>query len=268
MADPSKVSENAKKRGANQLGTIGSGNHFVEVDYVSEIYDEEIARAFGLTKNQVVVLIHTGSRGLGHQVATDYIKKIAAAMAEFGIDVPDRQLACVPLSSDLGQDYFKAMCAAANYAWCNREVIAWEIRKAWAALFGTDTSLRLMYDVAHNIAKIETHTLNAHTGEVIVHRKGATRAFAPGNPELPDAYRDVGQPVIIPGSMGTSSYVLAGAAGSMEITFGSCCHGAGRRLSRTAAKKQSVRKHCSDPAASRIRSCAQAILTGSECPAR
>lgn len=237
-ADPSKVSENAKKRGANQLGTIGSGNHFVEVDYVSEIYDEQIAEAFGLVKDQVVVLIHTGSRGLGHQVATDYIKKIVAAMEEFDIDVPDRQLACVPLSSELGQDYFKAMCAAANYAWCNREVISWEVRKAWSNLFGSDSSLRLMYDVAHNIAKIETHTLNAHQGEVIVHRKGATRAFAPGHPELPEAYGEAGQPVIIPGSMGTSSYVLAGAPGSMEITFGSCCHGAGRRLSRTAAKKQ------------------------------
>ena len=238
LADPTKVSENAKKRGANQLGTIGSGNHFVEVDYVSEVYDKRIAEAFGLVKDQVVILIHTGSRGLGHQVATDYIKKIMTAMAEFGIDVPDRQLACVPLSSELGQDYFKAMCAAANYAWCNREVISWEVRNAWANLFGKESSLKLMYDVAHNIAKIETHTLNAHEGEVIVHRKGATRAFAPGNPELPDAYRAVGQPVIIPGSMGTSSYVLAGAPGSMEITFGSCCHGAGRRLSRTAAKKQ------------------------------
>ena len=238
QADPSKVSDNAKKRGTNQLGTIGSGNHFVEVDYVSEIYDEHIAKTFGLIKDQVVILIHTGSRGLGHQVATDYIKRILAGMEEFGIEVPDRQLACVPLSSELGQDYFKAMCAAANYAWCNREVISWEVRKAWSNLFGTESSLKLMYDVAHNIAKIETHTLNSHQGEVIVHRKGATRAFAPGNPELPEAYKEVGQPVIIPGSMGTSSYVLAGAPGSMEITFGSCCHGAGRRLSRTAAKKQ------------------------------
>lgn len=238
MADPSKVSENAKKRGADQLGTIGSGNHFVEVDYVSEIYDEKIAEAFGLSKDQVVVLIHTGSRGLGHQVATDYIKKIMAAMPEFGIEVPDRQLACVPLDSELGQDYFKAMCAAANFAWCNREIISWEVRNAWSRLFGTDSFLKLMYDVAHNIAKIEKHRLNEHEGKVIVHRKGATRAFAPGNPELPEAYKEVGQPVIIPGSMGTSSYVLAGAPGSMEITFGSCCHGAGRRLSRTAAKKK------------------------------
>ena len=238
MADPSKVSDMAKKRGADQLGTIGSGNHFVEVDYVSDIYDATIAKAFGLYKNQVVVLIHTGSRGLGHQVATDYIKKIMAIMADFGIEVPDRELACVPLDSDVGQDYFKAMCAAANFAWCNREIISWEVRKAWEIMFGPDSQLHLMYDVAHNIAKIEKHRINDHDQEVIVHRKGATRAFAAGNPELPLAYRQVGQPVIIPGSMGTSSYVLAGAQGSMEKTFGSCCHGAGRRLSRTAAKKQ------------------------------
>ncbi|MBT8179284.1 MAG: RtcB family protein [Eudoraea sp.] len=239
MADPRLVSERAKKRGKDQLGTIGSGNHFVEVDYVDEIFDTAIANAFGLEKGQVVILIHTGSRGLGHQVATDNIKTLMAAMEKYGIKIPDRELACVPFNSEEGQNYFKAMCAAANYAWCNREVISWEARQAWKNVFGTrGGNLKLMYDVAHNIAKLENHTLNGESAMMIVHRKGATRAFGPGFSELPEAYREAGQPVIIPGSMGTCSYVLAGTAKSMEITFGSCCHGAGRRLSRTAAKKQ------------------------------
>ena len=239
LADPGLVSELAKKRGANQLGTIGSGNHFVEVDYVEEVYDEEIASAYQLFKNQVVVLIHTGSRGLGHQVATDYIRTIIKSMPAYGIEVPDRELACVPFNSEEGQNYFKAMCAAANFAWCNREIISWEVRQAWANVFGIEVEqLNLMYDVAHNIAKIEDHKVDGKVRKVIVHRKGATRAFGPGSEELPDAYKDVGQPVIIPGSMGTCSYVLAGADRSAELSFGSCCHGAGRRLSRTAAKKQ------------------------------
>ena len=239
QADPRLVSERAKKRGADQLGTIGSGNHFVEVDRVEEIYDEEIARAFGLFPDQIVILIHTGSRGLGHQVATDNIKTIMQAMPAYDIEVPDRELACVPFNSKEGQDYYKAMCAAANYAWCNREVISWEIRNAWKQVFGNqDSPLKLMYDVAHNIAKIEEHKVNGESKKVIVHRKGATRAFGPGAEELPQEYREYGQPVLSPGSMGTCSYVLAGAAGSMDLTFGSCCHGAGRRLSRTAAKKQ------------------------------
>ena len=239
LADPGLVSELAKKRGGNQLGTIGSGNHFVEVDYVEEIYDPEIAAAYKLFKNQVVVLIHTGSRGLGHQVATDYIRTIMKSMPAYGIEVPDRELACVPFNSEEGQNYFKAMCAAANFAWCNREIISWEVRQAWANIFGIEVEqLNLMYDVAHNIAKIEDHEVDGNMRKVIVHRKGATRAFGPGSEELPDAYKAVGQPVIIPGSMGTCSYVLAGAQGSAELSFGSCCHGAGRRLSRTAAKKQ------------------------------
>ena len=239
QADPRLVSERAKKRGADQLGTIGSGNHFVEVDRVEEIYNEEIARAYGLFPDQIVILIHTGSRGLGHQVATDNIKTIMQAMPTYDIEVPDRELACVPFSSQEGQDYYKAMCAAANYAWCNREVISWEIRNAWEQVFGNqDSPLKLMYDVAHNIAKVEEHKVNGETRKVIVHRKGATRAFGPGAEELPQEYTEYGQPVLIPGSMGTCSYVLAGAAGSMDLTFGSCCHGAGRRLSRTAAKKQ------------------------------
>ena len=238
-ADATLVSDMAKKRGTDQLGTIGSGNHFVEVDYIEEIYDESIAEAYGLYKGQLVVLIHTGSRGLGHQVATDYIRQIMNAMPYYNIEVPDRELACVPFNSKEGQSYFKAMCAAANYAWCNREIISWEVRTAWTNIFGSTVQpLKLMYDVAHNIAKVETHLIDGVQTDVIVHRKGATRAFGPGFEELPDSYKAAGQPVIIPGSMGTCSYVLAGTARSKELTFGSCCHGAGRRLSRTAAKKQ------------------------------
>lgn len=238
-ANPQKVSEFAKKRGADQLGTIGSGNHFVEVDYVDEIFDQEIAATFGLEKNQVVVLIHTGSRGLGHQVATDYIRVMLAAMPKYGIHLPDRELACVPLSAPEGRDYYEAMCAAANFAWCNREVISWEAREAWKNCLGSQGgTLSLLYDVAHNIAKIETHPISGHPKKVIVHRKGATRAFGPGNAELPEAYQTTGQPILIPGSMGTCSYVLAGTSGSHEISFASCCHGAGRRLSRSAAKRQ------------------------------
>lgn len=238
-ADPALVSEMAKKRGSDQLGTIGSGNHFVEVDYVEEIYDPIAAEAYGLSKGQVVVLIHTGSRGLGHQVATDYIRGIMAAMPNYGIKVPDRELACVPFNSEEGENYFKAMCAAANFAWCNREIISWEVRKAWKNVFGADVApLKLMYDVAHNIAKIETHKVDGEKLKVLVHRKGATRAFGPGFEDLPKEYLSIGQPVIIPGSMGTCSYILAGTNRSEEISFGSCCHGAGRKLSRTAAKKQ------------------------------
>lgn len=238
-ADPVMVSEMAKKRGTDQLGTIGSGNHFVEVDYVDKIYEPEIATAYGLKVGQLVVLIHTGSRGLGHQVATDYIRLMMQAMVNYGIRVPDKELACVPFNSAEGQQYFKAMCAAANYAWCNREVISWEARTAWKNTFGKRAgNLKLLYDVAHNIAKIETYTIGGAESKVIVHRKGATRAFGPAFEELPPQYFNVGQPVIIPGSMGTCSYVLSGAAGSRELTFGSCCHGAGRQMSRTAAKKQ------------------------------
>lgn len=238
-ADADKVSEFAKQRGNDQLGTIGAGNHFVEVDEVSDIYHPEAAKAFGLQKGQVVVLIHTGSRGLGHQVATDYIRIMMKAMAAYGIHVPDRELACVPFSSPEGQDYFQAMCAAANFAWCNREVITWEVREAFRKVFGKKAAdLSLVYDVAHNIAKIEQHLVDGHLTEVIVHRKGATRAFGPHYSELPEEYREVGQPVMIPGSMGTESYVLVGTSESHQLSFGSTCHGAGRRLSRTAAKKQ------------------------------
>lgn len=239
FADPSLVSFQAKQRGHDQLGTIGAGNHFVEVDRVEEIYHQEAATAFGLHKDQVVILIHTGSRGLGHQVATDHIRIMMNAMEKYGIQLPDRELACVPFSSEEGQNYFKAMCAAANFAWCNREMITWEARKAWNNVFGKKGGdLHLLYDVAHNIAKIETHLVEGKSQKVIVHRKGATRAFGAQFEELPDAYRQVGQPVLIPGSMGTASYVLVGTQKSMELSFGSSCHGAGRRLSRRAAKRQ------------------------------
>jgi tRNA-splicing ligase RtcB len=238
-ADPSRVSEAARTRGLDQLGTIGAGNHFVEVDRVDELFDAETAAAFGLAHDQLVVLIHTGSRGLGHQVATDHLRVMVNAMAKYGIDPPDRELACVPFSSPEGQDYFGAMCAAANFAWCNREMITWEVRKAWSQVFGkSGGELSVLYDVAHNIAKIETHRVGESREKVIVHRKGATRAFGPGHPEIPAALRDAGQPVLIPGSMGTSSFVLVGTDKGMDATFGSTCHGAGRRLSRRAAQRE------------------------------
>ncbi|MCO6487316.1 MAG: RtcB family protein [Phaeodactylibacter sp.] len=238
-ADPAKVSDQAKKRGRDQLGTIGSGNHFVEVGRVGQIFDEEAAAAYGLELHQITILIHTGSRGLGHQVATDYLRIMMGAMPKYGIQPPDRELACVPLSSPEGQDYFHAMCAAANFAWANRQAITSECRKAWSNVFGkSGGELRLLYDVAHNIAKVEEHAVDGEKMKVIVHRKGATRAFGPHYGELPGPYRHIGQPVLIPGSMGTSSYVLAGTEESMASSFGSTCHGAGRRLSRRGAKKQ------------------------------
>jgi tRNA-splicing ligase RtcB len=238
-ADPRRVSKRARDRGRSQLGSMGAGNHFVEVERVSDLFDPDAAQALGLEADRVAVLIHTGSRGLGHQVCTDYVAKMDRAMSEAGITLPDRQLACAPFASPAGQAYFGAMCAAANYAWCNREVISWEARTAWKNTFGKRAgNLKLLYDVAHNIAKIETYTINGADSKVIVHRKGATRAFGPAFEELPPQYFNVGQPVIIPGSMGTCSYVLAGAAGSKKLTFGSCCHGAGRQMSRTAAKKR------------------------------
>ena len=238
-ADPQCVSAMAKKRGTDQLGTIGSGNHFVEVGYVEEVFDEHIAKAYHLWPGQLTLLIHTGSRGLGHQVATDHIRILVHAMENYGFRLPDRELACVPFDSVEGRNYFRAMCAAANFAWCNRQVVSHEARTAWKNVFGDQGgSLDLLYDVAHNICKLEEHPVNGEVNRLIVHRKGATRAFGPGFHELPDRLLHAGQPVIIPGSMGTCSYVLAGTAKSSGLTFGSSCHGAGRRLSRTAAKKQ------------------------------
>ncbi len=236
-AETKTVSSKAKQRGHDQLGTIGSGNHFVEVDRVSEIFDDHAADALGLQKNQIVILIHTGSRGLGHQNATDYIKLMISGMGQYDIILPDRELACLPFNSPVGQDYFTSMAACANYAWCNRQLITWEIRKAWLKVFGQDAHINLVYDVAHNIAKLETHQVNNKNKKLIVHRKGATRAFGPAFPELPEAYQAIGQPVLIPGSMGTASFVLTGTETSMKKSFGTTCHGAGRRMSRRAARR-------------------------------
>jgi tRNA-splicing ligase RtcB len=235
-ADPAAVSERARERGAGQLGTMGSGNHFVEVQRVTRVFDEQAARAYGLREDQVTTLIHSGSRGLGHQVCTDYVKRMDAAMRRYGIELPDRQLACAPASSPEGRAYLAAMAAAANFAWANRQAIADAVRSAIARVLGQASAdgTRQVYDVAHNVAKVESY--NAR--DLLVHRKGATRAFPAGSSEIPDAYRAVGQPVFIPGSMGTSSFVLAGQPGSIELAFGSTCHGAGRRLSRTGARKQ------------------------------
>jgi tRNA-splicing ligase RtcB len=238
-AEPSEVSNEAMKRGSDQLGTMGAGNHFVEIDRVAQIFDENIAASYGLFKDQIVILIHTGSRGLGHQVATDYIRIMMMVMGRYGIELPDRELACVPLSSREGKRYFGAMASAANFAFSNRQLITWEIRNAWNKVLGKDAGqLSILYDVAHNIAKIEEYDIDGEKMKLIVHRKGATRSFGPGNEELPAAYRVSGQPVLIPGSMGTSSYVLAGSQGSMEQSFGSTCHGAGRQMSRHAARKK------------------------------
>ncbi|MFH1956333.1 MAG: RtcB family protein, partial [Patescibacteria group bacterium] len=214
------VFEHAKNRGKDQIGTMGAGNHFVEVDVVDEILDEGYAQKFNLFKNQIAILIHTGSRGLGHQVATDYIKIMVRALSKYNIKIPDLELACAPFSSKEGQQYFSAMSASANFAWANRQMITWHVRKVWQELFGSE-NLNLVYDVAHNIAKIENH----NNAKLIVHRKGATRAFP-------------GQPVIIPGSMGTASYVLVGTEQAMEQSFGSTCHGAGRRMSRHAVLRK------------------------------
>jgi len=236
-ADPAKVSDRAKQRGRKQLGTLGSGNHFLEVQFVQRVLDADAAEAFGLSENQVVVLIHCGSRGLGHQVCTDYLKTMNEAMRRYGITVPDRQLACVPARSKEGRDYLAAMAAAANFAWANRQAITHAARGSFSKVFGEHVQLRLVYDVAHNIAKHERHRVDGDAEEdVLVHRKGATRSFPAHSPYIPDAYREIGQPVLVPGSMGTASYVLAGNQRAMDETFGTVCHGAGRALSRTAAK--------------------------------
>lgn len=236
-ADPGKVSSRAKERGSTQVATIGSGNHFVEFQYVEEIHDDEAARAMNLRQGAVTVMIHCGSRGLGHQVCTDYLAQMGLAMKKYGLSVPDRQLACVPTDSPEGAGYLAGMNAAANYAWANRQGILYFLRGAFRTIFGKGTQLDLLYDVCHNIAKREKHVVDGVNRDVLVHRKGATRAFGPGHRDLPPSYRHAGQPVIIPGSMGTGSWVLAGAEGAMRETFGSVCHGAGRLLSRAAAKK-------------------------------
>jgi tRNA-splicing ligase RtcB len=232
-ARPEEVSGKARERGHDQLGTLGSGNHFVEVEIVEEILDSAAAAAFGISQGRVAVLIHTGSRGLGHQVCTDYVRLMHTVMPRYGITLPDPQLACAPIRSPEGQRYLGAMSAAANFAWSNRQVIAAEVREVFRRAFGDAGQLRLVYDVAHNTAKLEEHGGR----RLCVHRKGATRAFGPSHPETPRAYRSAGQPVFIPGSMGTRSYVLAGTDAALTASFGTACHGAGRALSRHAAKR-------------------------------
>jgi tRNA-splicing ligase RtcB len=219
------------------VGTLGSGNHFLEVQYVENIFDPAVAQTLGLYQNEILIMIHSGSRGLGHQVCTDYLRDMDADMRRYGIELPDRQLACVPIHSKEGQEYLAAMRASANFAWANRQGITHFARQAFQRIFGQQEELRVVYDVCHNIAKLERHQVNGRERIVMVHRKGATRAFPAGRPEVPEVYKSCGQPVLIPGSMGTASYVLVGAEGAMKETFGTTCHGAGRVMSRTAAKK-------------------------------
>lgn len=237
QADANCISQRAKIRGRDQIGTLGSGNHFCSIEKVSEIYDEKIARVFGLFKNQAVVMIHTGSRGLGHQNCTDYLKIVMQSLPKYNIELPDKELACAPFNSPEGQSFFKAMSAASNYAWANRHMITHYIRNAWKKILSEKINLKLLYDVAHNIAKIEDHEVDGEKIKLIVHRKGAIRAFPAGHLEIPEKYREVGQPVLIPGTMGTASYILVGAEQAQE-TFFSVCHGAGRVLSRHAAIRQ------------------------------
>ena len=239
-ADPDKASPEAYQRGSDELGTVGSGNHFVEVQRVEEVYDPRTASLLGLKVDQVVVLVHSGSRGFGHQVCTDYLKTALKALPRYGIELPDPQLACIPFSSPEGQDYFRAMCAAANYAFANRQILGFKTLLTVRRFFGLsweDLGYRLIYDHAHNIAKLEEHRVNGKLRRVVVHRKGATRAFPPLNPEVPPAYRDIGQPVLIPGDMGRASYLLVGQDAAMDLSFGTACHGAGRLMSRRQAKK-------------------------------
>lgn len=233
-ADPGCVSHRAKDRGVNQLGTLGSGNHFLELQRVETIMDAAAADAYGLREGQLCVLIHCGSRGVGHQICSDYVRAMLDEYPQELQELEDKNLAYAPITSELGVRYRKAMAAAANYAWCNRQLITHHVRKAIERLF-PDASVELVYDVSHNIAKFETYTIDGEEREVCVHRKGATRSFAPGHQAVCEAYRAHGQPVLVPGSMGTASYVLAGAQTAMDETFGSCCHGAGRALSRTKA---------------------------------
>jgi len=236
-ADPRAISFRAKQRGQDQLGTLGSGNHFLEIQKVEEIFDEDVAGVFGLKKGMVTVMIHCGSRGLGHQTCTDHVRAMVPKLAEWGISLPDRELACAPLTSPEGKAYLAAMGASANYAWANRHMIGYNVRQAWREVLGDTSQLRTVYDVAHNVAKRERHEVDGKMVEVIMHRKGATRAFGPDRPEVTGIYRSVGHPVLIPGTMGTASYVLVGTEKGMKKSFGSTCHGAGRRMSRRQAKR-------------------------------
>lgn len=239
-ADPSTVSERALERGKAQLGTAGSGNHFVEVGYVAEIYDQKGADALGIFNGQVTVIVHTGSRGFGYQVCDDYIKVMLRASQKYGIELPDRQLCCAPIKSEEGRKYLSAMTCAANYAFANRQIISYWVKETFERVLGIGSQrigLSTVYDVCHNIAKIEKHIVEGKENPVCVHRKGATRAFPPGHPSVPELYRTIGQPVLIPGDMGRCSFILLGTEKAFADTFGSTCHGAGRVMSRTQAKK-------------------------------
>ncbi|WP_340690739.1 RtcB family protein [Hydrogenobacter thermophilus] len=239
-ADPDKVSNFAYERGSEELGTVGSGNHFVEVQTVDEIYDEQIAKRLGLGKGQITIMVHSGSRGFGHQVCVDYLKVAKDALEKYRIEIPDMQLACMPFKSKEGQDYFKAMNASANYAFANRQILGFitaDVIRRFLGISWEELGYRVIYDLAHNIGKIEKYTIDGKDKELLIHRKGATRAFPPYNPDVPPAYRDIGQPVLIPGDVGRYSFLLVGTHKSMEISFGSACHGAGRLMSRTKAKE-------------------------------
>jgi tRNA-splicing ligase RtcB len=241
-AAPDRLSDRALERGLGQCGSLGSGNHFLELQVVDELLEPEAARAMNLAPGMVCVMIHSGSRGLGYQVCDDALKSLRGVPEKHGIRLPDPQLACAPIESVEGRHYLESMCAAGNYAWCNRQLLMWQAREVFAEFFGRpweQLGLELVYDVAHNIAKLERHTISGRSKRVWVHRKGATRAFPPGHPEVPAPYRTIGQPVLIPGDMGRASWVLAGRQGSMEQTFGTSCHGAGRAMSRTAAVRAS-----------------------------
>ena len=240
-ADFSRVSDHAAQRGVRQMGTLGSGNHFLEIDVVEEVFHPEAAQAFGLTHGCIAMQIHCGSRGFGHQICTDYLQVMQRAVEKYNISLPDRQLACAPIASDEGKRYFAAMACGANFAWANRQTIMHLAIKAFERILGRkrdDIGMRLVYDVCHNIAKFEKHLIDGSEQTVCVHRKGATRSFPPGHPETPEPYRKVGQPVLIPGDMGRESYVLVGAPASMTQTFGSTCHGAGRVMSRSKSLRE------------------------------
>ena len=271
-ADPSKVSSHAKQRGMKQVGTLGSGNHFLEIQLVDQIYDEHAAKAMGITREgQVTVMIHSGSRGLGHQVCGDYIKTMTQAMRKYNLNLPDRELCSAPTTSPEGQAYLGAMSAAANYAWANRQTMMHWTREAFSRVLRQspeDLEMHLVYDVAHNMGKVETHEIEGKNTKVIVHRKGATRAFPPGHSETPSKYKEIGQPVLIPGTMGTASYILIGNQKGMDLTFGSTAHGAGRFMSRTRAKKRFFGKEVQRKLASEgiiVRS-AKAIVIAEEAP--
>ncbi len=240
MANPDKVGHRALERGRNQLGTLGAGNHFLEIQVVDEVYDKDVAETLGIFPGQVTVMIHTGSRGFGYQVCDDYLKVMGGAVRKYDIRLPDRQLACAPVKSDEGRDYLGAMASAANYAWANRQCIMHWTRETFCKVMDiapVDAGMKLIYDVTHNIAKIEEHMVDGRKRKLCVHRKGATRAFAPGHPDIPEDYRKIGQPVLIPGTMGTNSYIMTGTETAMKETWGSTCHGAGRMMSRSKALK-------------------------------